>query len=160
MNNPPAPPGAQPPAPVRSILVVDDVPEICQIFRDVGRRLRHEPVKVVTECNSARGMELARTGNFDVVVSDFRMREVDGLEVLRAAREHNPNGYRILMTGYSEIPTSLDRLRAASVDAYVRKPLQAPDLLKLLAGFLQAQPEHVAHERARAREIEDRVVRT
>lgn len=148
-----APPQA--PAEARSrVLVVDDVPEIGQIFRDLRLRIRTPRLELVTEVNSERAVDLLRRESFDLVVSDFRMREVDGVEVLKAAFERNPEGYRVLMTGYNEVPTSIERIREAKIDAYVEKPLHGQELLLLLIGFLNREAEHVESHRAHAREIE------
>lgn len=136
------------------ILVVDDLPEICMIFRDIHRRFRHLKVDLVTETNSQRALELAQQERFDVVVSDFRMKQVDGIEILKAANQANPKGYRVLMTGYNEIPTSVARIREACVDAYVQKPLHAQELLLLLLGLVKHDESLITENRAHARELE------
>ena len=154
LRQPPPPTPAPAAAPVVRVLVVDDLPEICSIFKEVHRRLRAVRIELVTETNSQRALELIDSGAFDLVVSDFRMRQVDGIEVLLRANAKNPAGHRILMTGYNEIPTSLARIKDASVDAYVQKPLRAQDLLLMLLGFLQRDENLIQEHRAHAREIE------
>jgi len=150
----PANPAAAPEGAVQRILVVDDLPEICMIFKDVHRRIRHLKVELHTETNSKRAQELAQTEDFDLVVSDFRMKQVDGLEVLKAASRRNPKGRRVLMTGYNEIPTSIDRIREAHVDAYVQKPLHVQEILLLLLGMLQNDARFIDERRKHARELE------
>lgn len=148
------PPAADSASKHRDILVVDDMPEICDYFASLAKRVRGFDVTLVTEVNSARALQLVREKTFDLVISDYRMREVDGVEVLQAARQHNPTGYRILMTGYNEVPTSIDRIRSAAVDAYVQKPLRAQDLLLLLLDFIQSNEQAITTSRAQARELE------
>ncbi len=138
----------------RRVLVVDDMPEICDYFTSLAKRIRGFNVHLMTEVNSARALDLVKAQRFDLVVSDYRMREVDGVEVLQAAREHYPSGHRILMTGYNEIPTSIDRIRQADVDAYIQKPLKSQDLLLLLLDFIKENPQAIAACRAQARELE------
>jgi DNA-binding NtrC family response regulator len=139
---------------LREVLVVDDVPEILELFQGLLRRVRRYYVKTTTEVNSQRALELVSQRKFDLVVSDFRMRQVDGIEVLRAAYQANPEGRRVLMTGYNEVPTSLERIRSASVDAYIQKPLKSQDLLILLDAFLANDTEAIKTARAHAREVE------
>lgn len=146
------PPPAIPTA--KKVLVVDDLPEICAIFRDASRRVRGSKVDLTTEINSNRALDLVRSKAFDLVVSDFRMNEVDGIEVLTAARATDPRGYRILITGYNEIPASIERIKAARVDAYIAKPIRGPDLILLLTDFLQNKTESIEAHRAAARELE------
>lgn len=140
---------------VREVLVVDDLPEIGDFFKSLMRRLRDFDIHLVTEVNSARALEMVREKPFDLVVSDFRMRQVDGVEVLRAAFDKNPKGYRILMTGYNEIPTSVERIRDAKVDAYIQKPLKSQDLLILIFNFLNGNQETIDGCRRYAREMEE-----
>lgn len=139
---------------VREVLVVDDLPEIGDFFKALIRRLREFDIHLCTEVNSARALEMVRSRPFDLVVSDFRMRQVDGVEVLRAAYEKNPRGCRILMTGYNEIPTSMERIREAYIDAYIQKPLKSQDLLLLIFDFLSGNKEAIEASRRYAREME------
>ena len=143
-----------PPTKVREVLVVDDLPEIGDFFKALIRRLREFDIHLHTEVNSARALDMVRQRPFDLVVSDFRMRQVDGVEVLRAAYEKNPRGGRILMTGYNEIPTSMDRIREANIDAYIQKPLKSQDLLLLIFDFLTGNQEAIESSRRYAREME------
>ncbi|HET6403666.1 MAG TPA: response regulator [Candidatus Thermoplasmatota archaeon] len=145
---------AAPEPPAKRILVVDDIPEIGDLFRGIHRRLRSPACAFFSEVNSARALELVRSTPFDLVISDYRMREVDGIEVLRAARECNPSGHRVLMTGYNEIPTTMQRIRAADIDAYIQKPLKAQDILVMIIDMLNENRDAIAAYRAEAREIE------
>lgn len=140
--------------PERAILVVDDVPEILELFQGLARRIRRVKVRLSVEVNSSRALDLLRSEKYDLVVSDFRMRQVDGIEVLRTARETNPTGHRILMTGYNEVPTSLERIRSADVDAYIQKPLKTQELLLFITEFLVGNQEAIAFAREQARETE------
>lgn len=142
------------PLAVREVLVVDDVPEILELFQGLVRRIRRSNVHLTTEVNSARALELVAQNAYDVVVSDFRMRQADGIEVLRAARARHPEGRRVLMTGYNEVPASLERIRSAGVDAYIQKPLKSQEILLLLTDFLENDASAIASAREHAREVE------
>lgn len=143
----------------KRILVVDDLPEVVAMFKEASRRLRGLSVEMTTEVNSQRALELVKTHPFDLVVSDFRMSQVDGIELLTAARAADPRGYRILMTGYNEIPAGIDRIREANVDAYVQKPIRGAELVLLLTDFLQAKDVAIQEHRAAARELEEDAAR-
>ena len=145
-----APAGAR----AREILVVDDLPEIGEFFRALMRRVHEGGIRLTTEINSERALATVRERDFDLVISDFRMRQVDGIEVLTAARERNPQGLRVLMTGYNEIPTSIERIKQARVDAYVQKPLRAQDLLLLILDFVNGNAASIEAMRREARELE------
>jgi DNA-binding NtrC family response regulator len=137
-----------------SVLVVDDLPEICGFFRGLVRQLKGLDVDLVTETNPARALALLDERRFDLVVSDFRMTEHDGADVLTRAHATNPTGIRVLMTGYNEVPTPLSRLRTARVDAYLQKPLRTQDLLLLILHLVQRDASTLDACRRNARELE------
>lgn len=120
----------------KSILVVDDVPEILAFFERVASRYKTRPIEITTLESPQEAVDLLARRPFDVVISDFRMPRVNGVEVLRAAREANPEGRRILMTGYNEIPATAAEMDAAGPQAKIHKPLRASFLLEVLQACL------------------------
>lgn len=128
----------------RSILIVDDVPEILDFFSRVARMDRTRTVEVTTTSDPAAAVELLAHKTFDVVISDFRMPHVNGLEVLIAARRANPKGRRVLMTGYNEIPATQGEIDAAAVQARLHKPLRATFLLEFLQACFSDDPQALA----------------
>lgn len=141
-------------SPPRRVLVVDDLREIADFFDALSRRMAGHGVALTTETDSAKALEMLRRDRYDLVVSDFRMRDVDGVEVLKAAHAANPAGHRVLMTGYNEIPTPIARIREARVDAYLQKPLRSQDLMLLMLDLLNENEAVLDVCRQRARELE------
>lgn len=144
---------SQPPPRFRA-LVVDDVPEIGEFYRKLFTRLRID-TDLVVETDPREAIQQISEGEFDLVISDFRMKHADGIDVLRAAHSANPRGRRVLMTGYNEIPSTIARIREARVDAYLQKPLGTQDLLLLLGDLLTRDEVRLESHRAHAREIEE-----
>lgn len=138
----------------REILVVDDLAEIGDFFRALMRRMKEFDIHLTTETDSERALDLVRANQYDLIISDFRMRQVDGVEVLSGARRAHPDGLRVLMTGYNEIPTSMERIRQAGIDAYVQKPLRSQDILLLIFDFLNRNAEALDVHRREARDLE------
>lgn len=141
--------------PERTVLVVDDLPQILELWRGLARRVPGLRVRLVTEGSGPRALDLVARTPFDVVVSDHRLGEVDGLRVLQQACRAHPHGRRVLMTGYQEVPAPLDRVRAAHVDAYLAKPFAGADAVRLLESLLVGHPLGLAVGRARARALEE-----
>ena len=135
------------------VLVVDDVPQILEYFESVARRMRGS-FTLVTRSDPRDAMRLLDETAFDVVVSDFRMPHVNGVELLARAQSLHPEGRRVLMTGYNEIPVEKDALREARIDAYLQKPLSALDLMRLLRGLVAAEPATLEASRSAARTLE------
>lgn len=126
--------------PTRSLLIVDDVPEILQLFERLLRTFKAFPLEVVTEADPEAALALVGRREFDIVLSDFRMPRVDGIAVLRAARERNPNGRRVLMTGFNEIPATDAQIAAAGLSARLKKPVGGAFLIEFLQACFSDDP--------------------
>jgi two-component system response regulator HydG len=138
----------------RRVLVVDDLPEIARFFEALGKRMAPFDVTVDTQTDGRRALDMIAKVRYDLVVSDFRLGEVDGLDVLTCARRASPKARRVLMTGYNEVPATMERILEARVDAYMQKPLQAQDVMLLLLELLTGNESTLNACRARARELE------
>lgn len=132
-ERPSPPPDARPFA---RVLVVDDVPEVARIVRHSARQVRSHNVEVVSEVNAARAYEMLGREKFDLVISDFRMREVDGLQLLARSHENNPAGKRLLLTGFAGSLGASPNLQAAALDGCLEKPMAPSMLTELLDAVL------------------------
>jgi DNA-binding response OmpR family regulator len=64
---------------------------------------------------------------FDIILADLIMPEIDGLKVLEEAKECNPDGVVIIMTGYASLDTAIQAIRGGAYD-YIRKPFKLGEL--------------------------------
>ncbi|MEI7636432.1 MAG: response regulator, partial [Syntrophus sp. (in: bacteria)] len=76
-----------------------------------------------------QGMEEFTRDRYDLVITDLRMPNADGLELLRFVKEMNPNNLVILVTGYASVHSAVDAMKMGAFD-YVTKPLKN-DLVKI-----------------------------
>ncbi|MBI4572845.1 MAG: sigma-54-dependent Fis family transcriptional regulator [candidate division NC10 bacterium] len=107
------------------LLVVDDDAESCTV---VAEALQTEGYEVATAEGGRAALALARERVFDIVVSDIRMPDLDGLALLRGLREANPDVSVILMTAFGTVEAALEAIRDGAYD-YVSKPLHLDELL-------------------------------
>lgn len=108
------------------VLVVDDRQNMLRLITKVLRR----EATVLTADGGARAIETLERQPVDVVLSDLKMPDVDGMEVLKACRKLQPNAEFILMTAHASVPTAVEALRLGAYD-YVTKPFE-PDTLRAL----------------------------
>jgi len=111
------------------VLVVDDE----DIIRVSCRRILAEAgyeVKTAKDGSESIGM-LAKEG-FDVVLTDLRMPDMDGLEVLRNVKEQWPDTEVIIITGYSTVPSAVSAMKHGAFD-YIEKPFTPEGLLRVAA---------------------------
>lgn len=108
-----------------SLLIVDDEPDMLDFLQRVLRR-RFE----IHRCNSAENALLRlEERTFDVLITDQKMPKVSGIELLERASERYPNMLRVLISGYTELPTIQRAIQKCRIHNYILKPV---DSLKLL----------------------------
>lgn len=106
------------------VLLVDDEPFILSALR---RELLTPPLgrnryEVVTETNPLQALELAKTQNFDLVVSDYMMPEMDGLSFLDAFSKIQPDAARIILSGHADMQAVLNAVNRSHVYRFITKP--------------------------------------
>lgn len=137
-----------PDAPATRILIVDDeeaqMKALCHTLGDHGY--------LPTGFTSPKAALAAfREGGFDLVLSDMMMPEMDGISLLRAALETDPNLIGIIMTGEGTIATAVEAMKLGAFD-YILKPFKVSVILPVLSRGLMLR-----RLRARNAELETRV---
>lgn len=111
-----------------SIIIVDDEPNI---LNSLQRIFRSEPYKSLFASSGAEGLKLVKeTPLVAVIISDQRMPEMNGSEFLARSREYAPDAIRMLLTGYSEMATTIAALNEGGATHYIAKPWDGPALLQ------------------------------
>jgi len=98
----------------------------------LARMIKKEGFNVLTAENGRVGMEIFMKENPQIVVSDLKMPEMSGLEVLKKIKEISPRTQFILMTAFGEADTAIEALREGALD-YIKKPIDL-DILTLALG--------------------------
>lgn len=116
------------------ILFVDDEPRILLSLKAMFRN----DYDVVTAEGGAAGIDRIKTQQFDVIVSDQRMPEVNGVEVLRTARETQPRAVRLLLTGYSDLSAIIGSINEGEIFRFISKPWSHAELRATIAAAVAA----------------------
>ena len=116
---------------IAKILVVDDEAAIVETLKEV---LEYESYAVQTATCAADALKLLENEDFDVVISDIKMPDVDGLELLGKIRELRDVPV-IMVTGHGDIETAVTSLKSGAFD-FITKPL---DLNRLLISVRHAR---------------------
>jgi two-component system, NtrC family, response regulator HydG len=114
------------------ILVVDDELEMAMVIAD---ELGDRGYRTVALSSAREALGRLRRERFDAVITDLRMADVDGLELLRLSRELDPSRPVILMTGHFAIDTALEADRRGAYH-YIAKPFSLSTLVHLLEAAL------------------------
>ena len=111
------------------ILLVEDDPDMLDLVRE---HLQHEGHAVVALGRGADAIARLRAEEFDLVLTDLRLPDVDGMEVLRASRDAQRELPVILITAFGTIETAIQAIRQGAYD-YVTKPFALAEI-SLLVG--------------------------
>jgi DNA-binding NtrC family response regulator len=106
------------------ILVVDDEKIVCDMSRIC---FTNEGYDVTTFTDSTQARAALETETFDVIVTDLKMKEVDGIELLEYAKEKNPDTKVILLTAFGTLETAVEAFHKQAFD-YFTKPVTIRDL--------------------------------
>ncbi len=126
--------------PIR-ILFVDDEE---RILRSLAMQFRRQ-YQVLTETDPCRALERLRSEPVHILVSDQRMPQMSGAELLAQAREIAPDTLRILLTGYSDLDAAVEALNSGGIFRYLSKPWDPQEMAFTLRqaaeiAVRQAQP--------------------
>jgi two-component system, NtrC family, response regulator HydG len=108
------------------ILVIDDEPDVCELL---SLSLKADGVRVVTTTSAREAFDLLASEDFDTVLTDLGMSEVDGLGVCQRVGELQPNLPVIVVTGLGSMEAAIGAMRAGAYD-FITKPID-PKLLAL-----------------------------
>src|SRR5688500_2150508 len=134
------------------VLVVDDEQSMRELLGIMLRQVGYD----VTQADGGEAaiQTLQNTDAFDLVITDLRMRKVDGLAVLRAAKEHSPRTVVLVVTAFASTETAVEAMKLGAYD-YVTKPFKLDELKLTIANALERkrlQEENLEIGRASCRE--------
>ena len=117
----------------RRVLVIDDEPSVADALRMI---MEDQGFSVVVAASGRDGIEQARRERFRVTITDLRLPDMDGLEVLGAFREGGLGGSVILITSYGT-PDIIARARDLGAAGFIAKPFLPSEILQLVAAALE-----------------------
>ena len=103
-----------------TILVVDDDEDILDL---IERHLSNRGYEVLTAYDGEQAISLLDKLMFDLVITDLKMPKLDGMEVLKKAKEKDPNIEVVILTGHGTMDSVVEALRDGGAFDYLQKPL-------------------------------------
>ncbi len=101
------------------ILIVDDEEMICNL---VARRLAKEGYSCSTAHNGKEALTLFLKDSFSIIISDLKMPEMDGLELLKRVKAVNSKMMVIMITAYADVDVAVEAMRLGAFD-FIMKPI-------------------------------------
>jgi two-component system probable response regulator PhcQ len=114
---------------MRRILLVDDEINVLHALKRTIRQCELEgefAIEIFTDPHQA--LERSKEIAFDIVISDFRMPQMNGVEFLQAYKEIQPDTVRMVLSASTEFDTLMNAINQAEVFRYIAKPWQPTDI--------------------------------
>jgi len=123
-----------------NILVVDDDADLLMSFKDL---LETRGYTVDTADTGMDALKMSEKGKYDAVIVDIRLPDIHGTEVLRRMRQNSRNMKKIVITGYPNLENAIESI-TQGVDAYLLKPVEPEEFLKVVEGKLKDREKEEA----------------
>jgi response regulator RpfG family c-di-GMP phosphodiesterase len=133
------------PATRHCLLIVDDEPHVCDSVHDLLRR----EFRVLKANSAEEGYRIMLEEEVHIVMSDQRMPQITGVELLTKVKSRHPQAIRMLFTGFAELESIIAAINQGHIYQFIKKPWQPEELI---AAVRQAAVEFdrlaaMAHER-------------
>ena len=119
----------------KTVLLVDDE---AIIRKTLAGKLRDEGFMVLSADGGASALAFLATTKINLVITDLMMEGMNGIQILEAVKNHNPEIAVIILTGYGELTSAIDALRLGA-DDYLLKPCDLNELLFRMNKCLEKQ---------------------
>lgn len=119
-----------------TVLIVDDEKNI---RTTLAHAMESIGLKVETAATADQAMEKLNASTFDLVFLDLWLPEVDGLELLRKAREMRPETRVVVVTAHGTVETAVRAMKLGALD-FVQKPFSPEEIRDVVRAALQAEP--------------------
>jgi len=128
------------------ILVVDDEEKICLSLKAL---LGIKGYAVETSQKGDSALEMLKRGGYDLLLSDIKMPQFDGLKLLKEAKSFDPNLMVILITGYGSLESAKAAINQGAFD-YLTKPIESQELLDSVNSAIKRRKEELSQRQVLA----------
>jgi len=133
------------PQPSYRLLAVDDEPLALNLINRVFES--ESDIEVISTTSAVRGVEMAMLSDIDLVITDQRMPEMEGLQLLARIREIRPRALRILLTAFPDTTVALTAINEGLVYKFVLKPWEPEDMRVTIRRALETKRLADEHEK-------------
>ncbi len=109
-----------------TLLIVDDEPDVCDSVHDLLRR----EFRVLKAHSGVEGYRIMQEEEVHIIMTDQRMPQVSGVELLTRIKAKNPQAVRMLFTGYADLESIIAAINQGHVYQFLKKPWEPEELLE------------------------------
>ena len=142
-----------------TLLVIDDEPDVCDSVHDLLRR----QYRVLKARCAEEGLKLMQEHEVHIIMTDQRMPQITGVDLLKCVRARHPRAVRMLFTGYADLEAVIAAINQGHIYQFLRKPWQPEELQAAIREAaaeydrLVEQAEEKHRLETRLQDLQDRV---
>ncbi|MFZ5571021.1 MAG: response regulator [Thermodesulfobacteriota bacterium] len=126
----------------KKVLAIDDEAIVLESIRRV---LTEEGFEVDVSLSARAGIRMAAEESYDIVLTDIRMPDVDGLTVVRDVKRQKPQMPVVIITGYASVASAVQAMKLGAVN-YIEKPFDPEELIRIVVSAIEAATGSVPEE--------------
>jgi response regulator RpfG family c-di-GMP phosphodiesterase len=112
-----------------TVLCVDDELDILQSMK---RLLHKKNYHLLLATSGVKALELLQHNDVHLIISDMRMPSMSGTDLFKKIAISHPNSYRILLTGYANMESSINAVNNGEIHRYLQKPWDNDELISAI----------------------------
>jgi len=110
---------------IHKLLFLDDEENV---LKSLKRLFQDKEYEIYTANNGLEGSKLLEELEFSLILSDYRMPELNGMEFLKFVKEKSPNTIRMILTGFPDVEVAISAINEGEVYKFIEKPWKDEDL--------------------------------
>jgi response regulator RpfG family c-di-GMP phosphodiesterase len=134
-----------------TVLCVDDEKNILSSMK---RLLRKQPCHLLTAESGANALTLMAEHKVHIIISDMRMPNMSGAELLEQVAQKSPDTYRILLTGFADMESTVAAVNKGKIHRYMQKPWDNDELIAVIEEGIESVTLKVENQRLQQRVAE------
>ncbi len=121
----------------KKVLIIDDDTDLCLLL---SRFLNKNGFETAIAPSGQKGIAAYSKDPYDAVICDYRLGDMDGIQVIRALKKADPHAAILVITGYSDIKTAVEVIKEGAYD-YIIKPLIPDEVLNILNKIISGEKD-------------------
>src|ERR1700761_6294805 len=138
---------------MKKILIIDDEVNVALLL---SKFLTRNGFEVQTATTGNNALEHLKSGDYSLVLCDFRLEDTDGREMLKSIKTTYPNTGVIIITGYSDIKMAVELIKMGAYD-YITKPLYPDEILNTVKKAIETH--HALVEEKEETQVKEKTAR-